>query len=213
MGRTEIFRSSTGHGLSVGATAAAAAIDVVIALSSGTAGLLHFGAIPFLGAAAVWATFDRPVMRLSDEGIDIRNIVRRTHVPWQCVTAVEEHWGMQVGTESGTHSVWAISAAKRPALSTLLSGSAGGAPAGGYGGQSAVRWESTSLLEKNDKPRGPARNRAVARTIERWSLAREENFRGSPRLDDSPSTSWNMDVIGVCGILAVLVVLGLVTAG
>lgn len=73
----------------------------------------------------------------------------------------------------------------------------------------AAAWESTSLLAKENPQRRPARNRTVARTITRWEQAKEAN--GTPGTGAStPSTSWNMDVVTICGILAVLVVLGLV---
>ncbi|NYI68061.1 PH domain-containing protein [Spelaeicoccus albus] len=207
MGEVETFRSTSGRVLSIGSAATAVAVLVTIAVSDGVPGLLHYGAIPLLFAALVWAIFDRPFLRVSDGGIDIGNIARLVHIPWPSVTDLELRWGLRVVTSFGKYTAWSVPAPKRPSLGSTLAG-------GTSVMQQKASQSAASLLDKNSQKRrtDSVESEAAVSASKRWESLKDAGHLDNPRLDDAkPTTTWHKDVVSICGILIVLTAIGLAT--
>lgn len=206
MGETATYRSRSGRVLAIAAVVVAIAVIVSIAFSDGPSGVLHFGAIPLLFAAFVWAIFDRPYLRVTDGGLEIGNVFRSIHVPWPGVTDLELRWGLRVVTSFGKYTAWSVPAPKRPSIGSQFTGGLGLGPA---------RSLDTSLV---DNARKPGRNRTpsegAAAAAQRWAELGDAGYLDQPRLDAArPTTSWNTDVIAICAVLIVLAAIGLATYG
>lgn len=210
MGESETFRSLSGRALTVGSAVVAVLVIVTIAVSDGWTGILHYGAVPLLFAALVWAVFGRPFLRVTDGGLEIGNVFRYIHVPWPAVTELELRWGLRVVTEFGKFAAWSVPAPKRPHLSGRFTGNA-------FGGSVGSRWSlpaDAGLLDSQAKrsAAGRTESKPAAAASRRWQGLKEAGFLDSPRLDAAkPTTTWNVDVLTACGGLLVLSIIGIAT--
>lgn len=201
-----MFRSLSGRVLSIASGVVAVLVLITIAVSDGMTGVIHYGAVPLLFAGLVWAVFDRPFLRVTDGGLQIGNVFRSIHVPWPAVTELELRWGLRVVTEFGKFAAWSVPAPKRPRIGGRL----GGHPFGG----NASMPPDTSLLDSQAKEgaRGRTESKPAAAAQRRWQKLKDAGFLDTVRLDAAePTKSWNTDVLGICGGLLVLSVIGVAT--
>lgn len=127
-----------------------AAVVLWLLVRTGDIGqLFTFGAIPLLFAAAVWAVFDRPYVRVSDGGVEIGNVLRTVRIPWPAVTGVELRWGLRVVTVRGGYTAWSVPPPSRPGLL----GSGRGAAAAPAAQQVVDRWTALKDAGYLDDPR------------------------------------------------------------
>lgn len=203
---TEEFRSTSGRVLAIASAGVAVVVLVAVYISDGAAGLLHYGAIPLLFAAIVWAIFDKPFLRVTDGGVEIGNVFRLIHVPWPSVTELDRRWGLRVMTAFGNYTAWSVPAPKRPSF--------GGMVGGRTGMMQRNASMTTARLESAQDPRkGRIESKAAEAVVARWERLKSAGYLDSPRLDASkPTYRWNTDVIGVCVVLVLLAAVGVVTA-
>ena len=64
---------------------------------------------------AVWAAFWRPVLRVDDDGLHIRNVVTDIDIEWGAIQQVDTKWGLTIFTNIGRIPVWAAPAPGRHA--------------------------------------------------------------------------------------------------
>lgn len=64
---------------------------------------------------AIWAAFWRPVLRVDDNGLHIRNVVTDIDIEWGAVQQVDTKWGLTIFTSIGRIPVWAAPAPGRHA--------------------------------------------------------------------------------------------------
>lgn len=207
MQETEDFRSTSGRVLTIASTVIAIAVIVAIALSDGWNGLLHFGAIPLLFAALVWAIFGRPFLRVSDGGVEIGNVLRLIHVPWPAVTELDRRWGLRVVTAFGKYTAWSVPAPKRPSFGSTFVG-------GTRVMEQKASQSAASLLDNGarDAPKGRTESKAAIAVAARWEKLKSAGHLDSPRLDAAkPTYRWNTDVIVVCAVLIILAAIGVAT--
>jgi hypothetical protein len=74
-----------------------------------------------LGCAVVWAAFVRPCVVLTQDGVQLRNIVRDVFIPWPLVSDVETRWNLKVWSGDDGYTAWAISSQiERPKVSSSV---------------------------------------------------------------------------------------------
>lgn len=111
-----VFRSRFGRVFCV-VTWVALAVAEAPVLTDGV-GLLRSLPLAALIGFAVWAAFWRPVLRVDDDGLHIRNVATDYDIEWGAIQQVDTKWGLTIFTEIGKVSVWAAPAPGRHAAFT-----------------------------------------------------------------------------------------------
>jgi len=101
--------------LMVGATCALLACGIVWSMLADTSGFSARGvAWGFALLAVSYVVFLRPCVRVDDEGIVIRNIVRDVHVPWGSFDEARSTWSLMIDSREGSYASWAIAGTVSP---------------------------------------------------------------------------------------------------
>lgn len=107
------FRSRFGQIFSVVTWVVLGAAQAPVVVPFDAVGLLHSIPLTATFALAVWAAFWRPVLRVGDDGIAIRNVFTDYDIPWGAVQQIDTKWGLTVFTEIGRITAWAAPAPGR----------------------------------------------------------------------------------------------------
>lgn len=186
------LRSPTGRLLTVVSAAVALGVLALLVSAGSWQQLLGFGTVPLLFTAIIWATFDRPCVRVSDSYIEVRNVFRTVVVPWPAVIDVDLRWGLRLITRLGTCSAWSVPAPARPGYFALRRGQAS-APPGSV----------------DTSARRPAE--AAQAVVDRWAALRQAGYLDDPRLEsDRLAVTWNRQEVVVLSVLALLSIVGIV---
>lgn len=192
MAASEELRSPFGRLLTVSSTVVALGVLALLVREGSWQQVLGFGALPLLFAAIVWATFDRPCVRVSDGGIEIRNVLRTVLVPWPAVIDIDLRWGLRLVTRLGTYSAWSVPPPGRPGYLAVRRGRPQGSA--GQGDASARR---------------PAP--AAQAVADRWTALQQAGHLDNPRLEsDRLPVSWNRQELTVLAVLLILSIAGMV---
>lgn len=192
MAQPDEFRSPSGRLLTVAGAAVALGVLALLAATGSWQQLLGFGALPLFFAALIWATFDRPCVRVSDSGIEVRNVFRTVEVPWPAVIDIDLRWGLRLITRLGTCSAWSVPAPARPGYFALRRGQAPARPG-----------------SVDTSARRPAA--AAQAVVERWTALRQAGYLDDPRLEsDRLAVRWNRQELVVLAVLGFLSVVGIV---
>lgn len=113
MAPTGELRSSFGTGLTIAGALLAAGVLALLFYDASWVGILEFGPLPLLFAATVWAMFQWPCVRVSDGGVEIRNVLRTLQIPWPAVIDIDARWGLRLITRLGNYSAWSVSPPSR----------------------------------------------------------------------------------------------------
>lgn len=174
----------------------------VISLVGGEPSLVLVGSMLF-AAAAGYVLFVRPEVALTLDGVDVRNPLRDTHIPWSALEDVSARWNLQVYSGGKSYAAWAIAShIERPRggsglfglgrLGSQAAGDAGSAPAPSGG---ATVGSGCQLIEE---------------THEEWA---ELVAAGHPngRVGGTLTRTWDWLDIALLGVPLVLVAIGLLT--
>lgn len=72
-------------------------------------GIVGTIAVFALAASAVWVVLLRPCVRLRTDGVELRNLLSNTDVPFAALREVGHRWALELTDTAGrTHSSWAI---------------------------------------------------------------------------------------------------------
>ena len=111
-----VFRSRFGRVFSVVTWVVLAVAEAPVL--GDTLGLLRSLPLATLIGFTVWAAFWRPVLRVDDAGLHVRNVIADYDIEWGAVQQVDTKWGLTIFTELGRVSVWAAPAPGRHAAFT-----------------------------------------------------------------------------------------------
>lgn len=106
------FRTRSGRALSV-LVAAVCAVALVSALVDDPGTAVRFAPALVLPAVVVWALFGRPAVVVSDDGVELRNVLRTIRLPWGAVRRVDTKYALTIETPAGSYSAWAAPAPSR----------------------------------------------------------------------------------------------------
>lgn len=91
---------------------AAAVVLTVLTIRTDLAagrGILGAVAVFALAASTVWVVLLRPCVRLRTDGVELRNLLSNTDVPFAALREVGHRWALELTDTAGrTHSSWAI---------------------------------------------------------------------------------------------------------
>ncbi len=107
------YRSSFSRALAVVTVALCAVLLVSLALTSGAGTTLRYAAPALLVALLAWMAYWRPLVEVSDGGIELRNVWRTVQVPWPALQEVDGRLGLRLVTAYGTYQAWAVPAPRR----------------------------------------------------------------------------------------------------
>ena len=115
-----VFRPRGGVILAVLALVLCLAVLVSIAVTDGVPGLLAWGWPVLAFAWLVWLVYIRPSVTITDDFVEIRNLVRTHRVPWGDVESGDSRFALTVHTRDGAAiRAWAAPApGARQALAT-----------------------------------------------------------------------------------------------
>ncbi len=115
-----VFRPRGGVVLAVLALVLCLAVLISITITDGVPGLLAWGWPVLAFAWLVWLVYIRPSVTITDDFVEIRNIVRTHRVPWGDIESVDSRFALTVRTRDGKAiRAWAAPApGARQALST-----------------------------------------------------------------------------------------------
>lgn len=177
------------------AGAAVLATLTVLDVAAGREGGLLFPVALITGiAAASWALFLRPHVRLHSDGVVLANVVSDTTVPFAAVEEVTHQWALELhDTQGRRHSAWAVPVKRDRVRRRVVD----------------------DFAETTTRRRGSAGVTAqgvadeVQRALQRWRLDGGQ-IEGRAASDRAAQTlSWPaVLVIGLAVVLAVLAVLG-----
>lgn len=106
--------------LMVGAFLAALAVGIAWAMLGGWIARPATGVAWCVGLLALaYAVFVRPCVVVDQAGVQVRNIVRDTLVPWGALAGAGSSWSLVVDTPTGRWSSWAISGTASPGRDAL----------------------------------------------------------------------------------------------
>ncbi|RNI22154.1 PH domain-containing protein [Flexivirga caeni] len=96
-------------------------VAVVIVLFDGGSSLRDV-LWPIAELLVVWVIFLRPCVRLTQAGVELRNLVRDVRFGWPAIDLIEQRWNLKLVDEHGhAYGSWAI-AAQRPRRAVARSG-------------------------------------------------------------------------------------------
>lgn len=152
------------------------------------------GAIALIGgiAAAAWALFLRPHVRLQADGVVLANVVSNTVVPFDAVDEITHHWALELhDTQGRRHSSWAVPVKRERVRRRHVDDFAETTTRRGEGGVTA---------------QGVAD--VAQRSLQRWRLDGGQ-LSSQPHAGVRRELSWPaIAVLGVAVVVGVLAVLG-----
>lgn len=107
------YRSSFSRALAVVTIALCAVLLVSLALTAGVGTTLRYAAPALLVALLAWMAYWRPLVEVSDGGIELRNVWRTVQVAWPALQEVDGRLGLRLVTAYGTYQAWAVPAPRR----------------------------------------------------------------------------------------------------
>lgn len=113
MGETRTYRSAFSRALAVVAVALSGVLLLWMALTAEPREALRYGAPVALVGVLAWLAFWRPLVEVSDGGVEIRNVWRTVRVPWPALQDIDSRLGLRLVTAYGSYQAWAVPAPRR----------------------------------------------------------------------------------------------------
>lgn len=174
-----------------------------LAVSSAVGGPAPVVAIPaaallaFIGWAALW----RPLVRVDDEGVLLRNVTHSVEVPWAALISVDTQYALRLHTPHASYSAWSA-----PAPGALRSAVSGRRES------PRERQASDGQLRPGDLL-GTESGEASLVVRERWKIRREAGLIPLGAADAIRiRRHWDPLVIGTTAVLIAATLLGMVAA-
>lgn len=113
MGTEQTYRPQFSRGLGAVTMSVCALVLVSFVLTGHPVRILQYGAQCALVALIAWMAFWTPYVRISDGGIEVRNVLRTVTVPWPALEGLDSRLGLRLITDYGNFDAWAVPAPRR----------------------------------------------------------------------------------------------------
>ena len=195
-----VFRPTFGRAVAVIVFALMLSAVGGFIFSADVRGALHYSPLLALVCVGTWMLYWRPVVIVDSSHVIIVNIARTWAIPFSCLEAVETKYALAVVTTAGKVTAWAAPAPGRhQTLSLSLADF-----------RAVRRGKQVDNVRPGDAPN--TESGSVAFVLRRrWQDASEaQESRGEQT--QRVTTRWHTASLVTVGVLAVLTVVGIVTA-
>lgn len=181
LGAEETYRPQFARGLGAVTMSVCALVVVSFVLTGHPLRILQYGAQCALVALIAWMAFWTPFVRVTDGGVELRNVLRTVNVPWPALVRLDSRLGLRLVTDYGNFDAWAVPAPRR----------------------AVVRKQRRAAREDPDVDTEP-RTDAGDLVERRWAALRSAGYLDGARLE-SPTADIRLHALEVFAVVLLLV--------
>jgi hypothetical protein len=188
MEQTYSFRPAYGQALTIG-IGIVAILSLTFTAPSVGIFLRYLGPAIFV-TALTWALFWRPVVKVGDDGVTIRNVLQTVAMPWQGIEWVDTKYALTLGHADTKYTAWAAPAPGLAASKRAQRADKRNLPKDTYVGGSIRPGDLASSLS------GQAAM-LIRRQLEQLPPSKRDTGTAEP-----VRKAWNIDVVAVLAVTA-----------